>query len=224
MTIEHLQIRTSQLAKQLQFYREVLQQEVTQATADRFEVKMGYSTLEFIADPSATPYHIAFHIGGNLETSALQWLQSRVAILRDGKHEIVDFRSWNAKSIYFHDADQNVLEFISRGHLHQTGSTEFDGSLMGIAEIGLATTQVEKIYEELNETVGLEKFTGDYHTFCATGDDQGLLIIIDHTRKDWFPIDQKAYPSAFKTRLSTAAAQVFDLIYNGEDLEIKRGK
>src|SRR5690554_586378 len=112
MEIEHLQIRTPQLERQLEFYREVLQQEVTRTCADRFTVKMGYSTLEFIADESATPYHIAFHIGAHLEGSALKWLKGRVPILPDGDQEVVDFKNWNAKSIYFHDADQNVLELI----------------------------------------------------------------------------------------------------------------
>lgn len=221
MYIEHLQIRTNRLERQLHFYRELLQQEVTRSTTDSFTVQVGGSTLEIIADESATPYHIAFHIGAHLETSALRWLQERVPILADGDQQVVDFKSWNAKSIYFHDADQNVLEFISRGHLHQTSKTEFDGTLRGIAEIGLATTRVEQMYQKLNRNLGLEKFTGDYHTFCATGDDHGLFIIIDYSKKDWFPIDQPAHPSAFKLRLSTASRQASDIVYNGEDLEIK---
>ena len=224
MKIEHLQIRTRQLERQLEFYREVLQQEVTRTTAESFTVKMGYTTLECVADRSATPYHIAFRIGAHLERSALKWLKDRVAILPDGDQEVVDFQSWNAKSIYFHDADQNVLELISRGHLHPTEAAEFDGTLMGIAEIGLATTEVEAIFRRLNKTLGLEKFTGNYHTFCATGDDQGLLIIINYTRKDWFPIDQPAHPSAFKLRISTATGQTSAIIYDGEELEVKQIK
>ena len=96
--------------------------------------------------------------------------------------------------------------------------------LVGIAEIGLATTGVELIFRKLNKTLGLEKFTGNYHTFCATGDDRGLFIIIDYTRKDWFPIAQRARPSAFKLRISTATGQTSAIIYDGEDVEVKQIK
>ena len=177
--------------------------EIHNSSIKSFEVRAGFSVLKFRSDPVATPYHIAFHIGAHQEKKALQWLKDRVEILKNEEEEIIDFSSWNAKSIYFHDPDKNVIEFISRGHLYQSKLEKFSQeNIVGISEIGLATDDVLQNYTYLNQQLSLTKFTGDYHTFCATGDDEGLFIIVDYMKKTWFPADDQAFPSPFSIRLS----------------------
>ena len=220
MRIEFLQIFTSNLQKQKNFYRNVLQLTVNDISERSFQIDAGFSILEFQEKKGATPYHIAFHIPPLQEEKALKWLKHRVLILNSNGDEIVDFPAWKARSIYFYDADNNVLEFISRKDLFPVGSSEFsEHSVLGIAEIGLATGDVSRIFTLLNEKLSLKKFTGDYEKFCATGDDEGLFIVINKNLKDWFPSDDKAFPSEFKIKIALASRRA-ELAYTNERLRL----
>ena len=220
MKIEFLKLFTSNIKAQERFYREVLGLEVSRISENIIRIKTGFSTLEFEASTTATPYHVAFHIPSLSEGKALKWLKSRVEILCDDDREIIDFPAWNAKSMYFYDADRNILEFISREHLFQRESGEFSSeSLMGISEIGLATLKVEECFNFLNTSFGLTKFTGDYEHFCATGDDEGLFIIINKAQKDWIPTGDKAFASPFEIKISVQNA-IFGASYKHERLTL----
>lgn len=205
MRIEHLALKTSRLEEQRHFYGEILGMEIREVSLTSFEVQLELSVLRFTQSAQATPYHIAFHIGASQQHKALDWLKQRVDILQDQEKEIIDFSSWNAKSIYFYDPDKNVLEFISRRHLYPTKEDAFAGrSVLGISEIGLATDNVLESYTFLNKEFDLVKFTGDYDTFCATGDDHGLFIIADTTKKTWFPSADQVIPADFDIRFTTS--------------------
>lgn len=220
MKINFLKIYTTNLEQQLEFYRNVLLLPVERISEDLIEVGVGYSTLQIQEKSAATPYHIAFHIFARQEEQALEWLKARVAILKNGEEEIVDFSNWKAKSIYFYDADKNVLEFISRRHLFPQKTQEFsEKSITGISEIGLACSNVKKAFDFLNWQFSLEKFTGDYERFCAIGNDDGLFIAIDKNKKDWFPSSDKAFSSDFEIRFSTGS-KTGNLSYTNERLEL----
>ena len=89
MKIKKLKLGSPKPEEQLHFYRDVLGLEILQQNHDSFEVRAGYSILEFHLQENATPYHIAFHIPAYREEQALQWLKTRTAILGDGEQEIV---------------------------------------------------------------------------------------------------------------------------------------
>lgn len=220
MRIEFLRLYTDKLQEQKEFYRDTLQLPLREVSEQSFQVVLGFSVLEFEERESATPYHIAFHIPALQEEKALKWLKKRVTILKNEGEEIVDFPAWSAKSIYFYDADKNVVEFISRKHFIEPGSSEFsEKSIEGVSEIGLATSNVRSAFDFLHENFGLKKFTGDYEHFCATGDDEGLFIVIDKNGKDWFPSGDKAYASEFEISFSTTSGKA-KLIYKNERLEL----
>ncbi|NJW51474.1 VOC family protein [Salinimicrobium oceani] len=220
MKIEFLKIYTPQPEAQYRFYKEVLNLPVQWIAKDVFRVEAGYSKLEFAKDEGAKPYHIAFHIPARQETKALNWLEERVEILRDGQDKIMDFPAWQAKSVYFYDHDKNILEFISREHLFESETREFsEAGILGISEIGLATSQVRANFDFLNTHFGLTKFSGDYERFCATGDDMGLFIIINKNEKDWFPVGDKAHASPFEIKIAVKNA-IFGASYRDERLTL----
>lgn len=221
MKIEHLTIYTQKLQKQLDFYENVLQLPIKNASEDAFEVQIGFSVLKIQQKTNATPYHIAFHIPAKQEQQALEWLKQRVSILKNEEEEIVDFPAWKAKSIYFYDADENVVEFISRSHCFEPKSADFSAeSIVGIAEIGLATDDVQEKFNFLNQKIGLEKFTGDYERFCATGDDEGLFIVINKNEKDWFPSNDKAFASEFSAAI-VHQDKKYQLIFENDGLRMQ---
>jgi catechol-2,3-dioxygenase len=220
MRIEQLQVFTGNLPEQKDFYENILQLPLKNVSETSFQVQVGYSVLEFQQKESATPYHIALHIPALQEKKALEWLKKRVYILKDGEAEIVDFPAWKAKSIYFYDADKNIVEFISRRHCFPPESDKFsEKNIVGISEIGLATSDVKSAFDFLNQHFSLEKFTGDYEHFCATGDDEGLFIVINKKQKDWFPSNDKAFASDFKISFSTASGKA-EMAYKNERLQL----
>ncbi len=220
MKIEFLKLYTANLKAQYHFYGEVLELPVDGISKGKFRVEIGFSTLEFEEDLNAEPYHVAFHIPALQEQKGLKWLQERVEILQDNGNEIIDFPAWKAKSMYFYDEDKNILEFISRSHMYEPASEEFSAaSIVGISEIGLATSNVEDKFNFLNDNFGLTKFTGDYEHFCATGDDEGLFIIINKEQKEWIPVGDKAYASPFEIKISVQNA-IFGASYKHERLTL----
>jgi catechol-2,3-dioxygenase len=143
-----------------------------------------------------------------------------VEILKNGSDKVVDFPAWNAKSVYFYDADNNILEFISRKDLFQQMDQDFSSnSLLGLSEIGLATKDVEEKYKVLNELSGMEIYTGDTNIFCATGDKEGLFIIVNKHKKKWFPSGDKAYSSAFEIKFVVNNI-TYSAAYENESLRI----
>lgn len=203
MRIVALEIKSGDVAKQLKFYRDVLGLEITNYSEEAFDAVVGYTLIRFIYSEKATPYHIAIHIPDSQEEKALEWVQERVPVLRNNNEEIIDFSNWNARSVYFYDADRNIVEFISRRNLHRPSSAIFtEKSLLGVAEVGLATADIAQKFKFLQEYCELEVFDGNFEKFCAIGDKEGLLITIDKNLKDWFPTGDKAYISDFKIRFS----------------------
>ena len=74
-------------------------------------------------------------------------------------------------------------------------------SLLKISEIGLPTLNIEKVYKDLNQQIGLSIFSGSFNDFCAIGDENGLIICIDQIKKKWIPKDDKAFFSDFDAKI-----------------------
>lgn len=203
MEIKELILFTDNISKQKEFYSKILEAEENKSFSDeKISFKIGNSVLSFIKKKQSTPYHFAINIYSNQEQEALSWLKERVPILLDGKNEIINFESWNAKAIYFYDEDKNIVEFIARKNLSKISSKKFSpDSLLKISEIGLPTLNIEKVYKDLNQQIGLSIFSGSFNDFCAIGDENGLIICIDQIKKKWIPKDDKAFFSDFDAKI-----------------------
>lgn len=198
MQIKKLKIYSSQIQEQADFYAEVLGLKIIHRTDRQVRIAIGRSILEITYKATTTPYHFAINIPANKDQEALKWLRSKVEILKDGKNEIQDFDSWNAKAIYFYDKDKNIVELISRNNLKNASSKNFGiDQFIEISEIGLGTTDIEKEFNYLNNHTGIEIFDGGFDRFCAIGDENGLFICINKKVKDWFPTNDKVFSSEF---------------------------
>lgn len=219
MKIKHLKIQTANLETQAEFYGSVLGLPILEKNEHTLSVKIGSSTLEFSQHPTSTPYHLAFHIGGQQEKEALKWLKKRVDILQNEGKDLVDFPAWNAKSLYFYDADRNVVEFISRKYFRPGGEGFSEKAITGIAEIGLSTNTVEEFFRFLNVNFQLEIYFGKPDEFCAIGDENGLLITVDQHRKTWFPTHDPALPADFDLKFERNE-KLFELNYERGKLSV----
>ncbi|WP_121665582.1 VOC family protein [Mesonia aquimarina] len=210
MRIKKLHIKSKNFSEQLRFFREVLELPIQKISETEVEITVGYSKLILEKSSEFTPYHIAFHIPPQKIEESVNWLKKRVEIQSFKDDEIIDFSSWNAKSTYFYDKDFNILEFISREKLfdeirNQVQHDKFDSNqILGIAEIGLATDEVQSSFNFLADNFQLKKYSGDFEKFCAIGDDEGLIITINKNKKDWFPTNDKAFTSPFQLQFEQA--------------------
>ncbi len=220
MKINKLTIYSSNIQAQLKLYRDELHFKVNTYSENNFELQTGYSVLRFEYRENATPYHIAFHVPDNQEEQALKWVEYELKALPNNMEKIIDFSNWQAKSVYFYDEDKNIMELISRRNFSKPTSALFSAeSIVGIAEIGLATDNVRNKFEEIKLGCELSKFDGNLERFCAVGEPSGLIITINKNQKDWFPTGDKAYASDFELEFEHESKN-YQMKFSDNQLEI----
>ena len=221
MIIKHLTLYSKNLPQQKKFFCDVAGFKLLSETKDSFEIKTGLSVLKFVENSQFKPYHYAFGIPYSLYPSALTWLKDRVVVLKDGENEVVDFPAWEAKALYFYDADNNICEFIARKELPETKALNFDiHEVYNLAEIGLVNNNIKPIFETLHLHTNVRMYDGSLNKFLAIGDYRGLFISIDRNKKTWFPTDEEAYIADFIAQVEILNFN-YNIFYSNEELEIK---
>ncbi|HWB62844.1 MAG TPA: hypothetical protein VG603_04980 [Chitinophagales bacterium] len=211
MKVKELVLYSKAPIDQANFYEKVMGLPLKKASREAVKIQIGETQLVFEKRDFATNYHFAVNIPSGKENEALAWLKPKVAILAFDGREVVDFPNWNAKSVYFHDADGNIVELIARRDLDIIDVQPFSAAQwLSISEIGIGTTNIEDTYKQLNGLHPLPIYWGDFGHFCAAGDEHGLFILADINKKKWFPTDEPVYPSAFSMRGD------YNFDYNGE--------
>ncbi len=222
MRILDLKISCNKPEEQRQFFTQALGLNCTEQDDQAFSLQIGYSRLTFEKSAQFTPYHLAFRIPSNRDQQALEWLRERVSLLAHEGSELIDFKNWNAKSMYFKDPDGNILEFIAHRNLQENSETDFNANaLIAVTEIGLATNQLATVTEEIIHSTGIQSFGGDPSVFRPLGNEQGLLICVDRTKKRWFPSDDKAFPSSFQAIIETANGR-FSLQFESDRASVRQ--
>ncbi len=195
MHIRHVTIHSSNLDAQRRFYTHTLGFPLLDDGPDYLLLSVGTSTLMLRENAEMQIHHIAFAVPEHQFEQVLAWTQARVTVLPFKGKPFIDFSksSWQAKSVYFEDMAGNVLEFIARHRLPDPAAppTFSSRSVRGISEIGLASLDVPALVDQLQAAFGLPVFDGSPDSsFCALGDDHGLLICVEAGR-NWLPTDNR---------------------------------
>lgn len=180
MQIAELQLHTTRLQAQKAFYHDLLELPLVAETATSFTVQAGASTVTFVETAEGLPsiYHVAFNIPENQLAAAKVWLKPRVPLLQNGDSDEWFFADWNAHTVYYLDADGNILEFIARHNLPTATEQPFTWrSLLSVSEIGLSTPDVRDFCQQLHAALGVELWRGNDTNFAAVGDEEGLFIV-----------------------------------------------
>lgn len=219
MNIAYLELTTTDLQKQYEFYSNILGFPVNRVST-RLEVQIGLTTLVFTqAEPGFDgAYHFAFNIPENQLPAAIQWSSGRFPLLHDdtGK-EIFDSKSWNSDSVYFKDAAGNVLEFIARHEMKNAVDGDFDSAqILNVSEIGLPSENVIGLANELCTKLGLSVFRQEPNeTFTPVGDNEGLFILPIEERI-WMPqsgVPARLLPIRVKGNANSKEWEVHGLPY-----------
>lgn len=198
MRFKKVHLLCNNAANQQAFYTGLLGMPLVHSYDTGFCVQAGHTLLEFsqTREVKDTAYHIAFNITPALLPDVAPFLSSKgiSLIFKDGAAEI-DFPNWNARSVYFYDEEQNIMECIARYNLSKaTTDTQFSSKhILGVSEIGIPVENTASFIETLqsNTAVSVWKDYGDQ--FKAAGDEEGLMIVVTEGRH-WFPT---SHPNSF---------------------------
>ncbi|MGH1386230.1 VOC family protein [Kordia sp.] len=198
MKINELTLFTTNLEAQQEFYTQVLEMPLVAASAGTFTIKVGASSLTFVKSERIYPAHFAIAISPNKIQQALEWTQQRTEILLCEGETVADFSNWNAEALYFYDIDGNIVEFISRKDTNNVSTDPFSTTdILSVCEIGIVSTHIETIYNQLNAMRPIAIYDGGFERFCAVGTSEGLFILVNNIKKKWFPTQEEAHPADF---------------------------
>lgn len=220
MRIHRLTLYSGNLEAQKQFYRDVLKLPLLNESETSVHFQVGDSILVFEQSEDQPYYHFAINIPSNQFVEAMNWLRSKVPLLRWEGKEAVDFHDWNAQAIYFYDKDRNIVEFIARENLQAHRNEPFtEKSLLHLSEVGVPTVDVRSVVEKLQETCGIQTYDGNLTRFNAAGGETGLFIIVNRTVKKWIPNMDEAMPFPFEVWIENESQEQFHLRYADDRLD-----
>ena len=190
MRIRQLTIATGDLEGQAAFYGELGLP--VRRDDDAVEVRLRESTIRFERAAAGVDarYHFAINVPGDAIRAAVAWLAERVEPLSfDGDPVRSDV---GEGSVYFLDAAGNVVELIALPQI-ESGAEDFGpGSLIEVAEIGVAADDVEATSAAVQEAFGEPVFWSDSE-LRAVGDEHAVVIVAPLGR-GWVPVDLTAVP------------------------------
>ena len=190
MHIQELSLQTRHLADQKEFYRATLGLPLLAETADSFIVQVGTTRLRYQSAQQDVLYHVAFTIPRNKYTQAKSWLRQRVSLLRKNGEDEIFFANLNARSFYFCDAANNILELIVHYDLnHETDGPFEPAQVLQVSEVGLPVEDVLAQGSLLKEKLAIEAYGGLVsEEFAFMGDMDGQLVVVKIGRP-WQPAE-----------------------------------
>jgi hypothetical protein len=218
-------LTSAPLAKMREFYHQSLVLRVAEEQTDRLTINAGATRLTFVKAGAADGkpfYHFAFNIPENKVLAARTWQKERTPLLpiparlRDAKYpdDVVDYRHWNAHSLFFFDPAGNVVEYIARHDLKNGQRGLFESKdILYASEIGLFVDDVSATALKLKEIVRLDQYKGGDDQFRAIGDERGLLLVMKRGRILSFDAEEQKAAAVFRTVASVRGAELAKYLF-----------
>jgi catechol 2,3-dioxygenase-like lactoylglutathione lyase family enzyme len=215
--ISQLTLATADVARQSAFWSETFGLPVRDAGGGAIEVALQSSTIRFEqAEPGEEPrYHFSVSVPRGSIEAAAAWIEPRHELLAfhgdpDEEEGATIVRTDSgAPALYFLDGVGNVVELIANSPL--AADAPFGaGSLLGIAEIGVATADTDATVAAIRDALSAGIHWGGREGWLLTaiGDDDGVVIVAPAGR-GWIPVGLPAHP--WPTTIVAAAPRHADL-------------
>jgi catechol 2,3-dioxygenase-like lactoylglutathione lyase family enzyme len=219
MRIHSVTLATRDPAGQADFWGETLELPVDESRDGALEVSLQASTIRFEQASAGTDprYHFAINVPRGSILDAAAWMAERHELLAfhgdpDEEEGATIVRTDRGASMfYFLDGGGNVAELIASKRLDNESSAPFGpGSLLEIAEIGVATADTGATSAAIQETLSASILWGgrEGSLLTAIGDDHGVVIVAP-TGRGWIPIGLPARP--LPTTIVAAAPKAREL-------------
>jgi catechol-2,3-dioxygenase len=207
-------LTTAPINELKEFYGKVLGLPVSSAGDQSLTVQAGKSSITFTKADGHGPrpfYHFAFNIPENKIEKAFAWQRKRTPIVHPNpsgpRDAIVNFRHWNAHSIFFLDPAGNLLEYIARHDLQNAVDGDFTvNDILYASEIGFIVDDVEKTGTAIKQSLGLNSYRPS-ENFMPIGDEYGLLLMIQKGKIWSAHPNQVNEVGVFKTSVSISRVQ-----------------
>ncbi|WDH77235.1 glyoxalase [Exiguobacterium marinum] len=164
MRITEAMLYTNRLDEMKHFYVEKLGLSVVDEDSTRFQIELGEDNLIFqeAVMEQKRQYHFAINIPANRFKEAKEWIMSRVPLLTEDGEDEIYFEGIDASSLYFYDADENVVELIARHSINPESNLESFSSneFLGIGEMSL-TVEDPSLVAQAFETIGVRRRDGN---------------------------------------------------------------
>ncbi len=198
MQLQKIVIHTQSIKKVKEFYYDILEFPIHQEKQGLISFIIGSSILEFLETKNTIfPYHFAFNIPSFSILECYEYYHKKISFLKpiiNRFSTIFDFADWNAKSLYFLDHENNILEFIAREDIHYPLKEKFSSKdILSISEMGIVVDNAIEAGKYFLENYNIPPFirSEGHEKFKPIGDDFGLLILCKENR-NWFPTNIKA--------------------------------
>lgn len=153
MRITETMLYTNRLGEMKRFYTDQLGLSVIEEDSTSFRINLGEDALVFqeAATVQERQYHFAINIPSNRFKEAKEWIKSRVSLLREDGEDEIYFEGIDASSLYFYDADENVVELIARHSINPESDAEVFSAddFLGIGEMSLTAVDPLHVAREL---------------------------------------------------------------------------
>jgi len=196
MVIKELVLHSNDLIGSKEFYTKILELTVLEKTGTAISFASGHTILTFVLSQESNPcYHFAFRIPSNKVDDAHAFISKKTNILPfTPGTTIADFSNWNAHAFYFHDNQNNIVEFIAHHNLPGSSEETFtSSSIIGVCEIGIPVDGVTGACKNLNEQYKVPYYVKGprLSDFAVMGDEYGLFIVTKIGR-GWLPTQKPA--------------------------------
>jgi catechol-2,3-dioxygenase len=190
MRIQELSLQTRHLADQKDFYHTALGLPLLAETTASCTLQVGATRLHFQEAQQEVLYHVALTIPRNTFTEAKSWLRKHVPLLRKHGEDEFFFANINARSLYFCDAANNILELIVHYDLdHETKGAFGPAQVLHVSEVGLPVADVLAQVSLLKAKLDIEPYGGLVsEEFAFMGDIYGQLVVVKIGRP-WQPAE-----------------------------------
>lgn len=200
MKIEELHLLSNDLDLQEVFYGSTMGFITERRSDGRLHVHCGETMLIFHSSESSSYfYHFCFLIPTGSIESAIAFANGiALKLLPNQGKTITHFD--NGRSVYFHDGNENIAEFIERPLVDYPVKASFSiDDLIRINEIGLPTPAPERIAKELCDDYGIVPLAPESFddVFCWAGDHEGVIIVVKEGR-GWLPTGRPCIAAPFK--------------------------
>ncbi|WP_214795072.1 MULTISPECIES: glyoxalase [unclassified Exiguobacterium] len=153
MRITETMLYTNRLGEMKRFYTNQLGLSVIEEDSTSFRINLGEDALVFqeATTNQERQYHFAINIPANRFKEAKKWIKSRVSLLREDGEDEIYFEGIDASSLYFYDADENVVELIARHSINVESDADVFSTddFLGIGEMSLTAINPLHVAQEL---------------------------------------------------------------------------
>ena len=139
--------------------------------------------------------------------------------------EVVDYRHWNAHSVFFLDPAGNVVEYIARHDLKNADNARSAGPTSSTpARSGSSSTMSQPTAAAVKDVAAVTQYKEGDDQFVAMGDEYGLLLMMKRGRIIDFTSNADNGARVYRTGVTVRGPKATKHQFSSHPYELDRGR